>query len=95
MTNPSDTPNLQVQLGRLTLPNPILVASGTFGYAREMEGIVDLSLLGGIVPKTITTEMRVGNAPHRTVETSSGLLNSIGLDNDGIDAFLMRKATLR
>ncbi len=88
MTNPSATPNLQVQLGRLTLPNPILVASGTFGYAREMEGIVDLSLLGGIVPKTITTEMRVGNAPHRTVETSSGLLNSIGLDNDGIDAFI-------
>ena len=53
--------NLQVQLGRLTLPNPILVASGTFGYAREMEKIVDLSRLGGIVPKTITTEMRVGN----------------------------------
>ena len=88
VTETSADSNLQVQLGRLTLPNPILVASGTFGYAREMEKIVDLSRLGGIVPKTITTEMRVGNSPHRTVETSSGLLNSIGLDNDGIYAFI-------
>ena len=64
-----------------------MVASGTFGYAREMEQIVDLSRLGGIVPKTITSQMRKGNIPWRTVETSSGLLNSIGLDNDGLDAF--------
>ena len=88
MTVTDTLADLQVQLGRLTLPNPILVASGTFGYAREMEGLVDLARLGGIVPKTITTEMRVGNAPQRTVETSAGLLNSIGLDNDGIDAFI-------
>ncbi|MCC9657076.1 dihydroorotate dehydrogenase [Rhodopirellula halodulae] len=80
--------NLQTTLGRLTLPNPILVASGTFGYAREMQGIVDLPKLGGILPKTITAEPRVGNAPWRTVETSAGLLNAIGLDNDGVDAFL-------
>lgn len=79
---------LEIQLGGLTLPNPILVASGTFGYAREMAGLVDCSRLGGILPKTITAEPRVGNAPWRTVETSAGLLNSIGLDNDGIDAFL-------
>jgi|TARA_B110000263_G_scaffold84988_1_gene74254 dihydroorotate dehydrogenase (NAD+) catalytic subunit len=65
-----------------------MVASGTFGYAREMEQIVDLSRLGGIVPKTITSQMRKGNIPWRTVETSSGLLNSIGLDNDGLDAFI-------
>ena len=65
-----------------------MVASGTFGYAREMEKIVDLSRLGGIVPKTITSQMRKGNAPWRTIETSSGLLNSIGLDNDGLDAFI-------
>jgi len=65
-----------------------MVASGTFGYAREMENIVDLSRLGGIVPKTITSRMRKGNAPWRTVETSSGLLNSIGLDNDGMEAFI-------
>ena len=65
-----------------------MVASGTFGYAREMESLVDLSRLGGIVPKTITQELRKGNAPWRTVETSAGMLNSIGLDNDGIDAFV-------
>jgi len=80
--------DLSVSLGRLALQNPILVASGTFGYAREMEGIVDLPRLGGILPKTITAEPRIGNAPWRTVETSAGLLNAIGLDNDGVDAFL-------
>jgi dihydroorotate dehydrogenase (NAD+) catalytic subunit len=80
--------DLAVQLGRLRLPNPILVASGTFGYAREMEGLVDLRRLGGILPKTITQEPRVGNAPWRTVETAAGMLNSIGLDNDGIEAFV-------
>jgi dihydroorotate dehydrogenase (NAD+) catalytic subunit len=79
---------LRVQLGRLALPNPVLVASGTFGYAREMERLVDLSRLGGILPKTVTREPRTGNAPWRTVETPAGLLNSIGLDNDGIDAFI-------
>ncbi|MFL2869162.1 MAG: dihydroorotate dehydrogenase [Pirellulaceae bacterium] len=77
-----------MQLGRLSLPNPVLVASGTFGYAREMEQIVDLNRLGGIVPKTVTPQPRAGNNPWRTVETSSGLLNSIGLDNDGIEAFI-------
>ena len=80
--------DLSVQLGRLHLPNPILVASGTFGYAREMEKIVPLDQLGGIVPKTITVEARIGNDPWRTVETSCGLLNSIGLDNDGLAAFI-------
>lgn len=80
--------DLSVQLGRLRLPNPILVASGTFGYAREMEGLVDLSRLGGILPKTITQEPRAGNAPWRTIETAAGMLNSIGLDNDGIEAFV-------
>ncbi|MBI2481132.1 MAG: dihydroorotate dehydrogenase [Planctomycetia bacterium] len=80
--------DLSVRLGRLSLANPILVASGTFGYAREMERLVDLSRLGGILPKTITKAPRAGNRPWRTVETSAGLLNSIGLDNDGIDAFI-------
>lgn len=85
---PAPAIDLQVTLGRLALPNPILVASGTFGYAREMESLVDLSRLGGILPKTVTREARPGNAPWRTVETPSGMLNSIGLDNDGIEAFL-------
>jgi dihydroorotate dehydrogenase (NAD+) catalytic subunit len=80
--------DLRVELGRLKLANPILVASGTFGYAREMAGLVDLTRLGGIVPKTITQLPRKGNAPWRTIETPSGMLNSIGLDNDGIDAFV-------
>ena len=80
--------DLSVQLGRLALRNPILTASGTFGYAREMERLVDFSKLGGILPKTVTKAPRPGNAPWRTVETAAGLLNSIGLDNDGLDAFL-------
>ncbi len=79
---------LSVRLGRLELPNPILVASGTFGYAREMQHLVDLGRLGGIVPKTITAQPRAGNTPWRTVETAAGMLNSIGLDNDGIEAFI-------
>jgi dihydroorotate dehydrogenase (NAD+) catalytic subunit len=80
--------DLAVQLGRLRLPNPILVASGTFGYAREMEGLVELRRLGGILPKTITQQPRAGNEPWRTIETAAGMLNSIGLDNDGIEAFV-------
>jgi len=80
--------DLEVKLGRLTLPNPVLVASGTFGYAREMQALVDLSRLGGIIPKTVTRQPRPGNAPWRTVETAAGLLNAIGLDNDGVDAFV-------
>ena len=79
---------LEVSLGRLRLPNPILVASGTFGYGREMERVIDLSRLGGLIPKTITATPRIGNTPWRTVETAAGMLNSIGLDNDGIEAFL-------
>jgi dihydroorotate dehydrogenase (NAD+) catalytic subunit len=80
--------DLSVTLGRLRLKNPVLVASGTFGYAREMAGFVDLARLGGIIPKTVTRRPRAGNAPPRTVETPSGMLNAIGLDNDGIDRFV-------
>ncbi len=80
--------DLAVQLGRLSLRNPILAASGTFGYAREMERLVDFTRLGGILPKTVTRAPRPGNLPWRTVETAAGMLNAIGLDNDGIEAFL-------
>ena len=80
--------SLSVSLGRLDLKNPIMVASGTFGYAREMQGIINVPKLGAVLPKTITAEPRIGNAPWRTVETSAGLLNAIGLDNDGVDAFV-------
>jgi len=80
--------DLKVTLGRLHLANPVMVASGTFGYAREMQGLVDLGRLGAILPKTITPEPRPGNPPPRTVETAAGMLNSIGLDNDGLEAFV-------
>ena len=79
--------NLQVRLGGLALKNPVLVASGTFGYVREMAGFVRLERLGGVIPKTVTFRPRAGNATPRTVETASGLLNAIGLDNDGIAHF--------
>jgi len=80
--------DLSVTLGRLSLKNPILVASGTFGYAREMLPFVNLADLGGIVPKTVTDQPRAGNPTPRIVETASGMLNAIGLDNDGLDYFL-------
>nr|WP_235905467.1 dihydroorotate dehydrogenase [Tautonia marina] len=76
-----------VRLGRLELSNPVLVASGTFGYVREMAAFVRLDRLGGVIPKTVTAKPRAGNPTPRTVETASGLLNAIGLDNDGIDHF--------
>jgi dihydroorotate dehydrogenase (NAD+) catalytic subunit len=81
-------PDLSVTLGRLHLKNPILVASGTFGYAREMAGIVEFEALGGIIPKTVTMQPRAGNPPPRTIETPSGMLNAIGLDNDGLEHFI-------
>src|SRR5271169_2066579 len=80
--------DLRVALGRLALSNPVLVASGTFGYIREMAPFVRLERLGGVIPKTVTFRPRAGNATPRTVETASGLLNAIGLDNDGIAHFL-------
>lgn len=82
---------LSVRLNRLSLANPVLVASGTFGYAKEMASFVDFKQLGGIIPKTVTPSPRMGNPPPRTVETSSGMLNSIGLDNDGFDQFMEEK----
>ena len=80
--------DLSVTLGRLKLRNPMLVASGTFGYAKEMAGLVDFAKLGGVIPKTVTAAARIGNTPPRTVETASGMLNAIGLDNDGLEHFL-------
>src|SRR5262245_22589134 len=85
MTSPID---LSFTLGRLRLANPVLVASGTFGYAKEMAGVVDFAKLGGVIPKTVTRLPRAGNPPPRTVETPSGMLNAIGLDNDGIEHFI-------
>ena len=86
-----DDVQLDLRLGPLGLANPIMVASGTFGYAREMAGLVDLGRLGAILPKTITLSPRPGNPPPRSVETTAGMLNSIGLDNDGVEAFIERQ----
>jgi dihydroorotate dehydrogenase (NAD+) catalytic subunit len=80
-----------VDLGGLRLSNPVMTASGTFGYGEEMAGWVDLSRLGAVVGKTITTLPRAGNPPPRTCEAASGMLNAIGLQNVGIEAFLGRK----
>jgi len=82
---------LSVQLGSIRFPNPVFVASGTFGYIKEMASLIDVSRLGGVIPKTITVSPRPGNKPPRTVETTAGLLNAIGLDNDGLDEFLNHK----
>jgi dihydroorotate dehydrogenase (NAD+) catalytic subunit len=82
--------DISTRLGSLRLRNPVLVASGTFGYAQEMSGLIDLARLGGILPKTITASPRPGNPPPRTCETAAGMLNSIGLDNDGIEAFIAK-----
>lgn len=81
-------PDLTTSCGGLEFPNPVLVASGTFAYGTEMARLYDLSRLGGIVTKTITQRPRAGNPPPRVTETAGGMLNSIGLANPGIDAFL-------
>ena len=83
--------NLSVNIGKLDLKNPVMVASGTFGYAQEFKDFSDLKKLGAIVTKTITIKGRQGNLPPRTCETSSGMLNSIGLENPGIDKFIKEK----
>lgn len=85
-------PDLSVTIGSLTLPNPVLVASGTFGNGEEMSELIDLRQLGGIVLKGTTLRPRLGNAPARVVETPAGLLNAIGLQNPGIDETLRDKA---
>jgi len=81
----------QVQIGKLTLKNPIVTGSGTFGFGPEMAGIVDLNALGAVVVKSTSLEPRLGNPTPRIVETPSGILNAIGLQNSGIDNFLAEK----
>jgi len=83
--------NLSVPLGNLVIKNPILVASGTYGLGKEANSLIDLDKLGAFVSKTITKEVREGNPPPRICETACGLLNSIGLENPGIDAYLSKE----
>ena len=85
------TTDLSTQLGPLTLKNPVMTASGTFGYGEELASFVDLSKLGAVVGKTVTRRPRAGNAPPRTCETAAGMLNAIGLQNVGIERFIAEK----
>jgi dihydroorotate dehydrogenase (NAD+) catalytic subunit len=80
--------NLKTKIANIEFKNPLWVASGTFGNGEEFSDFLDLNQLGAIVAKTITLEKREGNPPPRIIETSSGLLNSIGLENGGVKNFL-------
>ena len=84
-------PDLSVQVGALSVKNPVLTASGTFGYGQEFSPIMDPSLLGGIVVKGISLNPMAGNPPPRIVETPCGMLNAIGLANVGLEVFLSEK----
>jgi dihydroorotate dehydrogenase (NAD+) catalytic subunit len=85
------TPDLSVDLGSVHLKNPVMTASGTFGYGLEFVPFYDLSLLGGVVVKGLSPKARRGNPPERIVETPAGMLNAIGLQNVGVDCFLSEK----
>jgi len=87
----SGLPDGSVHIGPLQLKNPVMPASGTFGYAEEYASFMNLNLLGAIVVKTITLKPRVGSYPHRSAEVASGLLASIGLQNVGIERFIEDK----
>lgn len=84
----SRTPDLSVNIAGVHFRNPVMAASGTFGYGREYAGLVDVAALGGICTKGLTLEARSGNMGRRLHETQAGLLNSIGLENPGIPAFI-------
>ena len=83
--------NLGVKVGRLELKNPVLVASGTFGYGEEYASLIDLNQLGGIVVKGTSLKPKIGNPPPRLAEVSCGLLNAIGLENIGVEQFIQEK----
>lgn len=83
--------NLQVSIGNITLKNPVTVASGTFGYGEEYAEYFDISQLGAVTVKSLTLRPRLGNIPPRIVETPAGMLNAIGLQNVGIEAYLKDK----
>lgn len=83
--------DLSVNLGGIKMKNPVMTASGTFGYGDEFKPFVDLNQLGGLVVKGITLKPRQGNPPPRIVETPSGMLNAIGLQNVGVDGFIQKK----
>jgi len=83
--------DLQVCIGSLRLKNPVMTASGTFGYGREFASLVDLNRLGAIIVKGISLQPRPGNPPPRIIETACGMLNAIGLENVGVERFITEK----
>lgn len=80
--------NLKINIGDLTLQNPVLTASGTYGYGEEFADFMDVNSLGGIIVKGTTLHHREGNPSPRMVETPSGMLNAVGLQNKGVDYFI-------
>lgn len=84
-------PNLKVRVGSLELKNPVLIASGTFGYGEEAIQFFDLNLIGGFITPSILIKPKRGNPPPRIVETSAGLLSSLGYQNIGIENFIKEK----
>lgn len=83
--------DMSVRIGELVMPNPVGVASGTFGYGEEYAALLDLSQLGALYTKAVTPEYRAGNPAPRLADTPAGMLNSIGLANPGLDAFITEK----
>ncbi len=86
--------DLSVSLGDIRMANPVMTASGTCGYAFELNDFVDVAALGGFITKSITVEERAGNPPQRTHETSAGMMNAIGLANVGLERFCSEKVPL-
>jgi dihydroorotate dehydrogenase (NAD+) catalytic subunit len=85
------TPDLRIEIAGMPFKNPVMTASGTFGYAEEFADLIDLDALGGIVTKSITLHERPGHPPPRTCETAAGMLNAIGLANVGVERFIDEK----
>jgi len=86
--------DLRIKIGSVDFNNPIFVASGTYGYGTEVSELADITVLGAIVTKSVTRYPREGNPPPRIVETPSGMLNSIGLANIGVDAYIKKMIPL-
>lgn len=90
-SNTTARPNLSIQIGSLNLKNPVMTASGTFGYGEEYSEFIDIQRLGAIVVKGLSFKPKKGNPPPRIIETPSGMLNAIGLQNIGVEAFINDK----
>ena len=89
--NQETRPDLSVRIGSLCLRNPVMPASGTFGYGREYASLIDLHRLGAIVTKGLSLRPKMGNPTPRIAETTAGMLNAVGLQNVGVDAFIRDK----